>query len=48
MSCYCCGTCLYSCFDKEVRDYVCTNENSENYGVPTCYRETCDSYEESE
>ena len=29
-------------------EFTCFNEESDNYGVPTCFDDTCDDYEEKE
>ena len=44
----CCGTCKFSIYDRDIHDYICDNENSENYGVPIAYQESCDEQEEKD
>lgn len=43
-----CGNCKYSHYDKEEQDFVCTNEDSENYGLPTMYNDSCEQYEDKQ
>lgn len=50
----CCGTCRFNRRDytkpkhKGAAEYCCGNEDSENYGIPTGYCDTCDDWEEKE
>lgn len=44
-----CGTCRYNRRTDEghgFQEFCCGNEESEYYGVPTFYDETCDDWEE--
>ena len=41
-----CGTCQYSRWDRDEQDYICTNEDSDNYGLPTTYGDSCELQEE--
>lgn len=41
-----CYTCEYSKYDRDAKAWCCSNENSENYGLPTEYAEFCEDYEE--
>lgn len=41
-----CGNCIYSQYDTEVQDYICTSEESINYGVPISTDEYCNKWEE--
>ena len=43
-----CGTCQYSCWNRDEQDYICTNEESDNYGLPTTYGDSCELQEESD
>lgn len=49
-----CGECKYNKRDYSKPDkecyskFCCDNEESENYGVPTFYDDTCDDFEEKE
>ncbi len=43
---YCCGTCTFSKYDGELYDFVCTNKDSENYGLSVAYTDRCDEQEE--
>ena len=49
-----CGNCKYNKRDfskpqnSGYAEFCCGNEDSENYGVPTMYDDTCDDYEEKE
>ena len=49
-----CGTCKYNNRDfskpqnSGYSDFCCGNEDSECYGVPTAYDDTCDDYEEKD
>lgn len=45
--CKCCGTCTYH-IPMLAEEWVCDNENSENYGLETGYRDCCDDYESKE
>lgn len=41
-----CGECKYSEFQNG--EYICTNEESECYGLETIYDCECDEYEETQ
>lgn len=43
-----CGKCAYNTYDKKERCYVCSNKESENYGLMTYYDETCEDFEGEE
>ena len=43
---YCCGTCIFSKYCGEIHDFICSNENSENYGLNVAYTDRCDEQEE--
>lgn len=43
---YCCGTCVFSKYCGEIHDFICSNENSENYGLNVAYTDRCDEQEE--
>ncbi len=41
-----CGKCSYNTYDKKKEKcYVCSNKESENYGLMTYYDETCEKFE---
>ncbi|MCD7862842.1 MAG: hypothetical protein LUG61_04875 [Lachnospiraceae bacterium] len=42
-----CGTCRWHKFDRKYGDWLCTNEESENYAVFTGYEDmdTCEYWE---
>jgi len=50
----CCGTCKHNKRDfskpqnKGYVEFYCGNEESDEYGTPTFYDDTCDSWEEKE
>jgi hypothetical protein len=47
----CCGECKYNkrSYDGHCNaEFCCTNEASEEYGVPTMYDDSCDCFEEKE
>lgn len=39
--CICCGECIYSKFDREIHEFYCSNEDSDNYGISTAYNDSC-------
>lgn len=46
-----CGTCKHNSrsYDGHCNaEYCCNNEESEYYGVPTCYDDKCDEWSEKE
>ena len=48
-----CGTCKYNTPEyeggtREVKDFYCDNEESECYGLPTAYDDSCEDWEEKE
>lgn len=44
-----CGTCYYNAlYDDGSLEYCCGNEESDMYGLPTCYDDTCEEWEEEE
>lgn len=50
----CCGTCNFNKRDfskpqnEGYAEFCCGNEDSDNYGVPTMYDDTCEDWEEKE
>ena len=43
-----CGTCKFNSRTYDGRcnsEFCCGNEESDNYGVPTMYDDTCDDWE---
>ena len=45
-----CGECKYNerDFSNGYEEFCCGNEDSDNYGVPTMYDDSCDDFEEKE
>lgn len=48
-----CNTCKYNTpeYEGETRkpkDFYCGNAESENYGLPTAYDDSCEEYEQKE
>jgi hypothetical protein len=43
----CCGTCAYH-IPVQMNEFVCDNEESENYGCETGYDDCCIDHEERE
>lgn len=43
----CCGTCAWH-FPMPFEEWICDNENSDNYGMETEYGDCCVDYEERE
>lgn len=50
----CCGNCKYNKYTPDGRNgsmngkFYCGNEDSEEYGVPTFYDDSCDDFEEKD
>jgi hypothetical protein len=50
----CCGNCKYNKRDfskpqgEEYIEFYCCNEDSDEYGVPTLFDDTCDDFEEKD
>ena len=50
----CCGTCKFNKRyfskpqNKGYAEFCCGNEESDNYGVPTMYDDSCDDFEEKD
>lgn len=44
----CCGTCAYHEKDDHAEDYVCVNDQSEEFADWTDFNHCCDVYEERE
>ena len=42
----CCGTCAYT--ERYDGEFVCCNEESENYALETAYGDYCEEYLEKE
>lgn len=42
-----CGTCKWNVYNTD-DGYCCGNDESEAYGIPTAYDDTCDDWEEKE
>ena len=43
-----CGECKHNKRDYGNGDFVCGNVDSDYYGVPTMYDDTCNDFEEKE
>lgn len=41
-----CGNCKHCRYDWELSEYICQNEESDNYGLETDYEESCAAWEE--
>lgn len=39
-----CGECAFNTYEDG--EFVCGNEDSENYGLPTAYNDSCEEGEE--
>lgn len=44
----CCGNCEFSKYDKAEREFICKCEESENYALPTEYRDSCEEFVEKD
>lgn len=44
----CCGTCAYHRYDREMEEWLCRNDESENYADYTDYNDSCIDWEERE
>lgn len=44
----CCGKCKHCKLENRgiYKEWVCTNKESDNYGMETEYREKCEEFEE--
>ncbi len=40
-----CGECIYNKYDNREKCYVCSNRESENYGLMTAYDDCCEEHE---
>lgn len=40
-----CGECIYNKYDNREKYYVCSNRESENYGLMTAYDDCCEEHE---
>ena len=43
-----CGECKYSKFSAAENEFCCSNTDSDNYGSPTMYDDSCEDFEEKE
>ena len=41
----CCGTCIYTRYNRYSGDFECICEDSEAYGLPTAYDDKCEEWE---
>ena len=39
-----CGTCRFNSY--EYGEFSCSNTDSDNYGIPTAYDDSCEDWEE--
>lgn len=44
----CCGNCEFSKYDRLEREFICKCEESENYSLPTEYRDSCEEFVEKD
>ena len=44
----CCGNCANNKYSWMFKEYICTNEESENCDLPTDYTECCEGWEEKD
>lgn len=42
----CCGTCKYHRFDPDEKEYLCMNQESDNFVLETNFCDTCIDYVE--
>lgn len=42
----CCATCKWHFFDREINDWLCVNNNAEDYNIFTYYEHCCEEWEE--
>jgi len=43
--CKTCGKCRFSMFDPVQKDFICANEDGDNYGLTTMYDDGCEDWE---
>ena len=41
----CCGTCKWNAYDKQFKDFVCVNANSEHCADFITYEHKCEEWE---
>ena len=43
-----CGNCSYNKYSWMFKEYICTNEDSDNCDLPTDFSECCEGWEEKD
>ena len=43
-----CGECKHNKYSTTEKEFYCSNTDSDNYGVPTMYDDSCDDFEKKE
>ena len=43
-----CGECKYSKYSTTEKEFYCSNTDSDNYGIPTMYDDTCEDFEKAD
>ena len=41
-----CGECKYNKYSTTEKEFYCSNTDSDNYGIPTMYDDSCEDFEE--
>lgn len=41
-----CGECKYNKYSTTEKEFYCSNTDSDNYGIPTMYDDSCDDFKE--
>ena len=43
-----CGECKYNKYSTTEKEFYCSNTDSDNYGIPTMYDDSCEDFGEKE
>ena len=43
-----CGECKYNKYSTTEKEFYCSNTDSDNYGMPTMYDDSCEDFEEKD
>ena len=43
-----CGECKYNKYSTTEKEFYCINTDSDNYGMPTMYDDSCEDFEEKD
>ena len=43
-----CGECKYNKYSTTEKEFYCSNTDSDNYGIPTMYDDSCEDFEEKD